>query len=291
MPPALMGVGIALVVVLLLAKAVVVVPKNGAFVIERLGEYDRTLIRGLHVVLPFIDRIAYRQSLKDAAVDLSEQMCITHDHIQVRVDGVLYIKVFDAEKASYGVADYELAIQLLTQTALRSEVNQIELVKLFESRNAIKARVREDIDKVAQTWGVRVLKFEIKNIWPPQDVLAAVNAAEGAKQLVIKQSEATRQKQINDAEGKAAAIRAISNATAEGIRTIGAAVHSPGGIEAMQLRVAEQYVARIGELAKGNNTVVLPSNPTDLTAMITQALHLRKEQAAPPHGDDKGEPS
>ncbi|MGO9831034.1 MAG: SPFH domain-containing protein [Myxococcaceae bacterium] len=291
----------AVVVFLVLAKTAVVVPQQQAFVVERLGKYHNTLGAGFHVLLPFADAIRYRHSLKETAVDIPEQICITRDNVQVAVDGVLYLKVMDAERASYGVAQYLFAISQLAQTNLRSEVGKIELDRTFEERTHINMMVVSELDKASEPWGVKVLRYEIKNITPPRDVLAAmekqmraerekraviltsegardaaINNAEGEKQQTIKASEAKKQQSINEAEGAARAILSIAEATAEGIRKVADAITVPGGFEAVRLRVAEQYVNKFGELAKASNTLVLPANAADVGSMIALAMNVLK---------------
>jgi len=249
--------------------------------------------------MPFVDTIRYRHSLKEMAVDIPAQVCITRDNVQVGVDGVLYLKVLNPERTSYGIADYMFAISQLAQTTLRSEVGKIDLDKTFEERTNINTAVVSEIDKATEAWGVKVLRYEIKNITPPHDVLAAmekqmraerekraviltsegtrdaaINTAEGVKQEVIKQSEARKQQQINEAEGQAAAIMAVATATAEGIRRVAEAITMPGGFEAVQLRVAEQYIGQFGELAKESNTLVLPANVADVGSMIALAMKV-----------------
>jgi regulator of protease activity HflC (stomatin/prohibitin superfamily) len=292
---------LAFLVLLVVAKTAVVVPQQQAFVVERLGKYHSTLSAGFHVLLPFVDAIRYRHSLKETAVDIAEQICITRDNVQVAVDGVLYLKVMDAERASYGVAQYLFAISQLAQTNLRSEVGKIELDRTFEERTHINMMVVSELDKASEPWGVKVLRYEIKNITPPRDVLAAmekqmraerekraviltsegardaaINNAEGEKQQVIKASEAKKQQSINEAEGAAAAILSIAVATAEGIRKVADAITVPGGFEAVRLRVAEQYVNKFGELAKASNTLVLPANAADVGSMIALAMNVLK---------------
>ncbi len=292
---------IAAVVFLTLAKTAVVVPQQQAFVVERLGKYHTTLSAGFHLLAPFFDAIRYRHSLKETAVDIPEQICITRDNVQVAVDGVLYLKVMDAERASYGVAQYLFAISQLAQTNLRSEVGKIELDRTFEERTHINMMVVSELDKASEPWGVKVLRYEIKNITPPRDVLAAmekqmraerekraviltsegardaaINNAEGEKQQTIKASEAKKQQSINEAEGAARAILSIAEATAEGIRKVADAITVPGGFEAVRLRVAEQYVSKFGELAKASNTLVLPANAADVGSMIALAMNVLK---------------
>jgi regulator of protease activity HflC (stomatin/prohibitin superfamily) len=288
---------LAVLVLIIIAKTAIVVPQQSAYVVERLGRYSTTLGAGFHILLPFVDTIRYRHTLKELAVDIPAQVCITRGNVQVGVDGVLYLKVLNPERASYGITDYMFAISQLAQTTLRSEVGKIDLDKTFEERTNINTAVVSELDKATESWGVKVLRYEIKNITPPQDVLAAmekqmraerekravilnsegardaaINTADGAKQEVIKQSEARKQQQINEAEGQAAAIMAVATATAEGIRRVAEAIKLPGGYEAVQLRVAEQYITQFGELAKESNTLVLPANVADVGSMIALAM-------------------
>ena len=290
---------IAAVVLFVVAKTAIVVPQQSAYVVERLGRYHGTLNAGFHILVPFVDAIRYRHSLKEEAIDIPAQVCITRDNVQVGVDGVLYLKVLNAERASYGISNYVFAITQLAQTMLRSEVGKIDLDRTFEERSTMNLAVVGELDKASEPWGVKVLRYEIKNIQPPADVLAAmekqmraerekraliltsegqrdaaINTAEGEKQQVIKASEATRQQQINEAEGEAAAIRAVAAATAEGIRQVAAAIRTDGGMEAVQLRVAEQYVTQFGNLAQKTNTVVVPANVSDLAGMVASAMKV-----------------
>jgi regulator of protease activity HflC (stomatin/prohibitin superfamily) len=288
---------LAVLVLVVIAKTAIVVPQQSAYVVERLGRFHGVLGAGFHVLLPFVDSIRYRHSLKEIAVDIPAQVCITRDNVQVGVDGVLYLKVLNPERASYGITDYMFAISQLAQTTLRSEVGKIDLDKTFEERTNINTAVVSELDKASEAWGVKVLRYEIKNITPPHDVLAAmekqmraerekraviltsegtrdaaINTADGVKQEVIKASEARKQQQINEAEGEAAAITAVATATAEGIRRVAEAIKLPGGFEAVQLRVAEQYIHQFGELAKKSSTLVLPANVADVASMITLAM-------------------
>ena len=298
--------GLAFLAVVVVAKAATVVPQQAAFVVERLGKYSSTLQAGFHILMPFIDRIAYRQTLKEQPIDVAEQVCITKDNVQVTVDGILYLKVLDPERASYGVADYEFAIQQLAQTTLRSEIGKIELDRTFEERTTINALVVSELDKATAPWGVKVLRYEIRNIMPPKDVLTAmekqmraerekravilqsegerdakINEAEGEKQRVIKQSEASKQQQINEAQGQAEAILSVATATSEGLRRLAEALRVEGGVRAMQLRIAEDYLSKFGELAKAGNTFVVPANLSDLASMIALATGtLRRDGAA-----------
>jgi regulator of protease activity HflC (stomatin/prohibitin superfamily) len=292
----------AILVLVIVAKTAIVVPQQSAYVVERLGRYAGTLDAGFHILVPFIDVVRYKHSLKENALDIPAQVCITRDNVQVGVDGVLYLKVMNPERASYGIQDYHFAISQLAQTTLRSEVGKIDLDKTFEERTNINTQVVSEVDKATDPWGVKVLRYEIKNITPPSDVLAAmekqmraerekraviltsegqrdaaVNTAEGAKQEVIKASEARRQQQINEAEGQASAIMAVARATAEGIREVASAMQSPGGTEAVQLRVAEQYITQFGNLAKTNNTMIIPATTSDIGGMIATAMQVVKK--------------
>ncbi len=300
---------LAFLVVLVVAKTARIVPQQSAYVVERLGRYSRTLSAGFHILIPFIDAIQYKHSLKETANDIPEQVCITRDNVQVGVDGILYLKVLDAQRASYGISDYRFAITQLAQTTLRSEVGKIELDRTFEERTNINTQVVNELDKASEPWGVKVMRYEIKNITPPKDILnamekqmraerekraviltsegerdAAINQAEGVKQQVIKASEARKQQQINEAEGAASAILAIATATAEGLRKVAEATQVTGGYEAVQLRVAEQYITKFGELAKATNTLVLPASVSDIGSMMALAMNVinRKPQVSPP---------
>jgi regulator of protease activity HflC (stomatin/prohibitin superfamily) len=297
----------ALLLLIIVAKSAVVVPQQSAYVVERLGRFSGVLSAGFHILIPFFDVIRYRHSLKEVAVDIPAQVCITRDNVQVGVDGILYLKVLNPERASYGIADYVFAISQLAQTTLRSEIGKIDLDKTFEERMNINAQVVTELDKASEPWGVKVLRYEIKNITPPHDVLAAmekqmraerekravilnsegqrdaaINSAEGEKQQVIKASEARRQQQINEAEGEASAILAVARATAEGIRQVAEAIRQPGGLEATQLRVAEQYVTEFGNLAQKTNTLILPANANDIASMVATAMKVFQQQSGAP---------
>lgn len=293
---------LALFVLYVISKLAVVVPQQSAYVVERLGKYSATLDAGFHILLPFIDNIRYKHSLKETAIDIPEQVCITRDNVQVSVDGILYLKVLHPQRASYGISDYGFALIQLAQTTLRSEIGKIELDRTFEERTNINIQVVNELDKASDPWGVKVLRYEIKNITPPKDVLnamekqmraerekraviltsegerdAAINQAEGEKQQVIKASEAKKQQQINEAEGAASAILAIAQATAEGLRKVAETIQVPGGQEAVQLRVAEQYISKFGELARTNNTLILPATVSDVGSMIALAMSAIKQ--------------
>lgn len=292
---------IVFLIIVVIAKTAVVVPQQNAYVIERLGKYSKTLNAGFHILIPFFEKIAYKHTLKEQATDIAEQVCITKDNVQVGVDGVLYMQVLDPGRASYGIGNYMFAISQLAQTTLRSEIGKIDLDRTFEERGTINQNVVAELDKASDPWGVKVLRYEIKNINPPHDVLTAmekqmraerekraviltsegerdakINEAEGEKQRVIKESEAVKTQQINEAQGEAEAILAVATATSEGIRKVANAVTDQGGPEAMQLRVAEQYIQQFGNLAKAGNTFVVPSNLADLTSMMALATDIAK---------------
>ncbi|MBW3622794.1 MAG: paraslipin [Armatimonadetes bacterium] len=293
-----------------ISKTAIVVPQQSAFVVERLGKYSNSLGAGFYFLMPFIDVVRYKHSLKERAIDIAEQICITRDNVTVGIDGVIYLKVLNAERASYGIDDYVFAITQLAQTTLRSEIGKIDLDKTFEERTNINTAVVTELDKASDPWGIKVLRYEIKNIAPPKDVLAAmekqmraerekraviltsegerdaaINSAEGRKQQVIKASEARKQQQINEAEGEAQAIMSVATATAEGLRSVAEAVAKPGGHEAMQLRVAEQYLSEFGNLAKEGTSMVLPANLTDVASMVAMATQIIKKNG---NGDSPG---
>lgn len=300
-------IGLVILVVVTLIKTARIVPQRQAFVIERLGKYSRTLSAGFHILLPFIDRVAYKHSLKEVAIDVPSQMCITRDNIAIEIDGVLYMQVLDAKKASYGIENYHFASAQLAQTTLRSEIGKLELDKTFEERDAINANIINALDKASDPWGLKITRYEIANITPPksvQDALekqmraererrsqialsegereAAINIAEGNKQQVIKESEAQKLRQINEAQGKAEEITLLAGATSEGLRQIAEAINAPGGSDAVNLRIAEQYVKEFGNLAKETNTMILPSNLVDIggtVAALGQVLNSTKKIA------------
>jgi len=297
----IVSLGFVFVAIIILLKTAVVVPQQNGYVIERLGKYSKTLNAGFHILIPFLERIAYKHTLKEQAADIAEQICITKDNVQVGVDGVLYMQVLDPSRASYGIGNYMFAISQLAQTTLRSEIGKIDLDRTFEERGTINQNVVAELDKASDPWGVKVLRYEIKNINPPQDVLSAmekqmraerekravvltsegvrdakINEAEGEKQRVVKESEAAKIQQINEAQGEAEAILAVATATGEGLRRVANAVIEQGGPEAMQLRVAEQYIGEFGNLAKTGNTYVVPANLGDLTSMMALATDIAK---------------
>lgn len=285
--------------VVFIAMTVRIVPQQHVFVVERLGKYHANLEAGLHIMIPFMDRIAYKTALKEVVLDIPPQVCITKDNVQVHVDGVIFYRVIDPKSASYGVNSFELAIIQLAQTTLRSEVGKIDLDRSFEERERINNAVIMAIDHATQPWGVKVLRYEIKSITPPRDVLDAmekqmraerekrakilesegmrdslVNNAEGRKQESIKQSEAERQKKINEAQGQAEAIMSISKATADGMRLVANALAEKGGQEAAALRVAEEYIKQLGQMATNSDILIVPSNITDPNSVIATAYSV-----------------
>jgi regulator of protease activity HflC (stomatin/prohibitin superfamily) len=297
----LLATGIAVLVVVALVKTAKIVPQRQAFVIERLGKYSRTLDAGFHILIPFLDRVAYKHSLKEVALDVPSQICITRDNIAIEIDGVLYMQVLDPKNASYGIENYRYAATQLAQTTLRSEIGKLDLDQTFEEREAINANIINALDKASEPWGLKITRYEISNINPPQSVKDAlekqmraererravvaqsegererqINVAEGKKQEVIKNSEAEKQRQINEAEGRAQEIELVAHATASGLRQIAEAIQAPGGAEAMNLRIAEQYVAQFGNLAKENNTIILPSNLADVGGTVAGLAKVLK---------------
>jgi regulator of protease activity HflC (stomatin/prohibitin superfamily) len=303
MTPTLIAlIAVAVLVIITLVKGAVIVPQKSAFIIERLGKFDRTLEAGFHILIPFVDRAAYVFSLKEQVVDISAQICITKDNVSVEVDGIIYLEIQDAHKAAYGIDDYLRAATQLAQTTLRSAIGKIDLDKTFEERDKINTEVIDAIDQAAMSWGVKVLRYEIKDITPPVSVKQAMEAqmtaerqkradiatSEGLRQSMINQSEGEKQKQINEASGKAAQvmliaeadakrIEFIATATAEGINKVAATLKEDGGIEALNMRLAEQYITQFGNLAKTNNTIIMPSNVADVAGIIATAMSTVKE--------------
>lgn len=312
------ALGLAAVIVIAIVKGARVVPQKQAHVVERLGKYSRTLDAGFHVLVPFVDRIVARHSLKEQVIDVPSQMCITRDNISIEIDGVLFLQVLDPVRASYGVDNYLFAARQLAQTTLRSEIGKMDLDRTFEERDSINANIIAALDKASEPWGLKIMRYEISNINPPptvKDALekqmraererraqvamsegdreARINVAEGHKQETIKQSEALKQKQINEAEGKAKEIELLATATAEGIYRIGQAISQPGGREAVNLRVAEQYVNEFGKLASTNNTMIIPSNLSDVGGMVAslgKVLQTQLPGAAAPAGQPPFQP-
>ena len=295
--------GIAIIVVIGIIRGVRIIPQQSAYVVERLGQFNKTVYAGITYIIPFVDTVAYRHSLKEQAVDIPEQVCITRDNVQVGVDGVIFIQVGDARMASYGIGNYLFGITQLAQTTMRSEMGKIDLDKTFEERTLVNAAIVSAINEASKLWGVKILRYEIKNIVPPKTVLlamekqmqaererravilqsegekqSAINVAEGQRQKVVLESEAIRQKKINEAIGQAEAIRAIATATADGLKAVAEATKADGGMEAVQLRVAERLVDQFGLLAKHNNTLILPANFGDISSLIATVMTVVKQQ-------------
>lgn len=296
-------IGLVVVIIFLIITIVKIVPQRSAFVVERLGKFRDTLTAGFHIIIPFVDRVAYKHTLKEQVIDVSAQICITKDNISVEVDGVLYLQVVDAKKASYGIDNYPFASIQLAQTTMRSIIGKMELDKTFEERDHINSTIVDAVDKASDPWGIKVTRYEIKNITPPQSIKdamekqmraerekratiatsegerqATMNRADGDKQELIARSEGEKQKRINEAQGQAAEILSIADATAEGISKIALAIQNPGGYEAVNLRVAEQYIEQFGNLAKEGNTLILPSDLTDVSSLVATATSVIKQQ-------------
>jgi regulator of protease activity HflC (stomatin/prohibitin superfamily) len=305
----IVGVVLLIVVIVIAAQTTKIVPQQHAWVVERFGRYHVTLAPGLNIVLPFVDRVAYKHVLKEIPLDVPAQICITRDNTQLQVDGVLYFQVTDAKKASYGSSNFVFAITQLSQTTLRSVIGRLELDKTFEERDLINRSVVASLDEAAQSWGVKVLRYEIKDLTPPKEILHAmqaqitaerekraliaasegrkqeqINIAAGGREAAIQKSEGERQAAINRAQGEASAILAVAEANSEAIRKIAEAMQSTGGMDAVNLKVAEQYVNAFGNLAKAGNTLIVPGNLSDLSSMIASALTIvsrgRAAQAA-----------
>lgn len=298
-PFVLLSLIIVLAVIVFIGKAICVVPQQQVWIVERLGRFHMQISAGLHFVWPFVDVIRYRHTLKEIPLDIPAQICITKDNVSVHVDGVLFFRVIDPVKASYGIADYELAVVQLAQTTLRSEIGKIDLDRTFEERDKINSGVIMAIEHATEPWGVKVLRYEIKSIQPPKDVLDAmekqmraerekrakvleseadrdskINRAEGSKQEVIKASEADKTKQINEAEGRASAILAVAKASAEGLREVASAITQAGGADAARLKVAEEYLKQMGQIAYDAKSIIVPANVSDPSSMIASALEV-----------------
>jgi regulator of protease activity HflC (stomatin/prohibitin superfamily) len=293
---------VALVLALIIfAKTIRVVPQKKAFIVERLGKYSTTLEAGFHILVPFIDKIAYKHTLKEQAVDVPPQACITKDNIAVEVDGILYMQAVDPKKASYGIDNYRFAATQLAQTTMRSVMGKLDLDRTFEERDNINSVIVDAVDKASDPWGVKVTRYEVKNILPPQSIKdamekqmraerekraliaesegdrqAKINRAEGDKREMIARSEGEKQRRINEAEGRAIEIQRVAEATAKGIREIASAINEKGGVNAVNLRIAEQYLNEFGKLAKTNNSIIIPSNLSDIAGMIKAAASVIK---------------
>lgn len=294
--PQIIAIGIAFFVIVAFFKTVRIVPQRQAFIVERLGKYSRTLEAGFHILVPFLDRIAYKRSLKEEAMDVPQQTCITRDNVSIGVDGILYLQVVDPMKSSYGIDDYKYAVSQLAQTTMRSMFGTFDLDDTFEARETINARVVNAIDEASDAWGVKVTRYEIKDIVPPQSILEAmekqmkaernkraeiaesegkkqaeINRAEGKRAAMIAESEGEKQRRINEAEGRAAEIEKVAEATAYGLAKIAQAIVREGGTDAVNLRLAEQYIKEFGNLAKENNTLIIPSTLSDVGGFIGAA--------------------
>jgi regulator of protease activity HflC (stomatin/prohibitin superfamily) len=271
-----------------------VVPQRSVFIVERLGKYSRSLEAGFHILIPFIDKIAYKQNLKEQAIDVAPQICITKDNIAVEVDGILYLQVMDPQKASYGIDNYRFAVIQISQTTMRSVIGKMELDKTFEERETVNGTIVNAVDKASDPWGIKVSRYEVKNISPPQsirdamekqmraerekraliaesegDKQAKINRAEGDKQEMIARSEGEKQRKINEASGLASEIEMVAIATAIGIKEIAGAINQEGGMNAVNLRIAEQYLNEFGKLAKTNNTMIVPADLSDIAGVIS----------------------
>ncbi|MCE2680213.1 MAG: SPFH/Band 7/PHB domain protein [Burkholderiales bacterium] len=288
-----------ILVVVFLSQTLRIVPQQNAWVVERLGKFDRNLGAGLNFLIPFIDRVAYKHSLKEIALDVPSQVCITRDNTQLQIDGILYFQVTDPMRASYGSSNYIIAVTQLAQTTLRSVVGRLELDRTFEERDYINSSVVSALDEAALNWGVKVLRYEIKDLTPPKEILHAmqsqitaerekraliaasegrkqeqINIATGERESSIARSEGERIAAVNRAEGEASAIKALAEANAEAIRKVALALNQPGGSEAVNLKVAEKYVEAFGQLAKENNTLIVPSNFADMSGLIAAAMSI-----------------
>jgi regulator of protease activity HflC (stomatin/prohibitin superfamily) len=290
---------LAAIIILLLIKTAIIVPQRSEYIVERLGKYNKTMGAGFHILIPFFDTVAYKRTLKEEVMDIPSQDCITTDNVSVAVDGVLYLQVIDSKLSAYGIDEYKIAASQLAQTSLRSVIGKIELDRTFEERETLNQQVVAAIDEAAQNWGVKVLRYEIKDITPPVSVMDAmekqmkaerekraaiatsegdrqsrINRAEGLKKEAIQVSEGEKQKRINEAEGQAKEILLVAHATAEGIRKIAASLDLAGGETAANLRVAEKYIAEFGNLAKETNTMIIPSNMGDISSMVATAMSV-----------------
>ena len=295
-------IGLIFLGFILIASMIKIVPQRTAIIVERLGKYRATFTAGFQILIPFIDKVRYRHTLKEQAIDVAPQICITRDNIAVEVDGILYLQVLDAQKASYGIDNYRFASIQIAQTTMRSVIGKLELDRTFEERETINGTIVEAVDKASDPWGVKVTRYEVKNISPPQSIKdamekqmraerekraviaesegtkqAKINNAEGDKQELIKKSEGEMQKRINEAAGRASEIEQLAKATANGLRAIASAISEENGLNAVNLRVAEQYLIEFGKLAKLNNTMILPSNLTDIAGVVATATSVFSE--------------
>ncbi len=285
-------IALSIILLFILLKSLYVIPQSNVYIIERLGKYHRTIHAGFNLIPPIVERIAYKHSLKEKAIDVPVQICITKDNIAVEVDAVLYLQIIDPHKASYGILDYLFATTQISQTTMRSVIGKLDLDQTFEERDNINAQIVEAAEKASKPWGVKVNRYEIKDIKPPKTIndamekqmraerekRAVIAQSEGEKQALINLAEGNKLKKINEAEGHAAEIELLSQATAEGLKKVAEAVQSPGGQEALSLRIAEQYIKQFGNLAKENNTMIIPSNLSDLSSIIATATSIYKNE-------------
>jgi regulator of protease activity HflC (stomatin/prohibitin superfamily) len=295
-------VGVIFLGFILIVSMIKIVPQRTAIIVERLGKYKGTYTAGFQLIIPFLDKVRYRHTLKEQAIDVAPQICITRDNIAVEVDGILYLQVLDPQKASYGIDNYRFASIQIAQTTMRSVIGKLELDRTFEERETINVTIVEAVDKASEPWGVKVTRYEVKNISPPQSIKdamekqmraerekraviaesegtkqAKINNAEGDKQELIKKSEGEMQKRINEAAGRASEIEQLAKATASGLRAISSAISEENGLNAVNLRIAEQYLLAFGNIAKTNNTVIIPSNLTDISGIISTATSVFNE--------------
>ncbi|MEE8398577.1 MAG: stomatin-like protein [Desulfobacterales bacterium] len=296
-------IGLIIFAIVVFFQTIRIVPQRMAFIVERLGKYNGTLEAGFHILVPFLDKVSYKHSLKEQAVDVPSQTCITRDNISVEVDGILYIQVMDPKDASYGINNFQFAATQLAQTTMRSVIGKLELDRTFEERDTINSAIVEAVDKASDPWGIKVSRYEIKNIEPPVSIKdamekqmravrekratiaesegekqAKINRAEGDRQELIERSEGEKQKRINEADGRAAEIEKVATATAKGIREIALAINEEGGLNAVNLRVAEQYITEFGKLAKTSNSLIIPANLSDTAGIIATAMTVIKDQ-------------
>jgi regulator of protease activity HflC (stomatin/prohibitin superfamily) len=313
-PTTIILIVIALFVFIAFMSTFKVVPQRSVYIVERLGKYSRSLDAGFHILIPFIDKVAYKQNLKEQAIDVASQMCITKDNIAVEVDGILYLQVIDPQKASYGIDNYRFAVIQIAQTTMRSIIGKMELDKTFEERETVNASIVAAVDKASDPWGIKVSRYEVKNISPPQsirdamekqmraerekraliaesegDKQAKINRAEGDKQEAIARSEGEKTRRINEAAGRAAEIEMVAAATAKGITDIAKSIIAEGGINAVNLRIAEQYLTEFGKLAKTNNSMIVPADLSDIAGILSSITSVLNKTQISDHSKQMGE--
>jgi len=297
---------LAVIIIVILMKTAVIVPQRSEYIVERLGKYSKTLSAGFHILIPFLDNVAYKRSLKEEVLDIPSQDCITTDNVSVSVDGVVYLQVIDSKLSAYGIDNYRVAASQLAQTSLRSVIGRIELDRTFEERESLNQQVVAAIDEAAQNWGIKVLRYEIKDITPPKSVMEAmekqmkaerekraaiatsegdrqsmINRAEGQKREAIEISEGEKERRINEAQGQAKEIELVAHATAEGIKKIAESLNLAGGETAANLRIAEKYIAEFGKLAKTNNTMIIPASMGDISSMVATVMSVLEHAKSP----------